>query len=428
VFDPKNPNKPVGWIRTKVNVEDHLIIPTLNPQMESPNEYAEDYVANLAQIPMDLTKPLWEIHILNMKTKDANAIAVFRIHHSIGDGISLMSLVLACTRKTSDPNAMPNFPTENKKKKSLVDTSSSFCLLGCFLWLMLVFKMIWNTFVDMCFFVATMVFLKDTKTCVKGSSGTGKAPKKFVYRILSLDDIKLVKNVMDVTINDVVLGITQAGLSQYLNKNYGEAKGDEKVQQNNLPKHIRLNSTLLVNIRPTSKIEDLIEQMEADESTTRKWEWGNSIGYILLPFHIALRDNPLDYIRSAKATIDKKKQSLEAIVTFICGKLVLKILGLKVTAALVHRMLSNTTLAFSNMVGPKEEISFYGHPMTFLAPSVYGHPQALTVHFQSYMNMMTLVLAVDQNVIPEPHKLCDDIEESLGLAKQAVEKTKVFKI
>lgn len=35
----------------------------------------------------------------------------------------------------------------------------------------------------------------------------------------------------------------------------GESKGDQNVQQNHLPQHIRLRSTLLVNIRPTSKIQ-----------------------------------------------------------------------------------------------------------------------------------------------------------------------------
>ncbi|XP_019104053.2 wax ester synthase/diacylglycerol acyltransferase 5 isoform X1 [Beta vulgaris subsp. vulgaris] len=427
VFHPKKHGKPVGWIRTKVNVDDHVIVPNLHSHINSPDKFVEDYVTNLTQTPMDLTKPLWEIHILNIKTKDANSIAIFRIHHSIGDGVSLMSLVLACTRKTSDPNAVPTFPTEDKKKKKLFENSSSFWLLSCFLWLWFALKMLWNTIVDLCFFLATMIFLKDTNTPVKASRGTEKGPKKFVYRILSLDDIKLVKNVMNVTINDVIVGITQAGLSRYLNRKYGESKGDQNVQQNHLPQHIRLRSTLLVNIRPTSKIQDLAEQMESNDPK-RKWEWGNSIGYILLPFDIALRDDPLDYIRKAKTTIDKKKQSLEAVFTFICAEFILKALGLGVTATITHRALSNATLSFSNVVGPKEEISFYGHPMTFLAPSVYGHPHALTVHFQSYMDQMTLVLAVDQNVIPEPHRLCDDIEEFLAFAKEAAQKKKIFHI
>lgn len=37
-------------------------------------------------------------------------------------------------------------------------------------------------------------------------------------------------------------------------------------------------------------------------------------------------------------------------------------------------MLANTTLSFSSMVGPAEKVEFYGHPIEYIAPSVYGHP------------------------------------------------------
>lgn len=61
-----------------------------------------------------------------------------------------------------------------------------------------------------------------------------------------------------------------------------------------------------------------------------KAKWGNWIGYVLLPFTIAIRDDPLDYVRDAKATIDRKKRSLEAIFTFSIAELALKLFGVKV--------------------------------------------------------------------------------------------------
>lgn len=42
------------------------------------------------------------------------------------------------------------------------------------------------------------------------------------------------------------------------------------------------------------------------------------------------------------------------------------------------------------------------------------------INFQSYVNKMTIVLSVDEGTIPDPHQLCDDIEESLRLIKNAV--------
>lgn len=68
--------------------------------------------------------------------------------------------------------------------------------------------------------------------------------------------------------------------------------------------------------------------MMAKGSKTR---WGNWIGYLLLPLNnIALEDDPLNYVRGAKAIADRKKHSLEAICTFTVAKLVLKLLGVKV--------------------------------------------------------------------------------------------------
>ncbi|PON98009.1 O-acyltransferase WSD1, C-terminal [Trema orientale] len=77
-------------------------------------------------------------------------------------------------------------------------------------------------------------------------------------------------------------------------------------------------------------------------------------------------------------------------------------------------------MAFSNVVGPLEEIGFYGEPMAFLAATTYGQPHELMVHFQSYVDKMSIVLSVDEATIPDPHQLCDDIAESLKLNKNAV--------
>ena len=61
-----------------------------------------------------------------------------------------------------------------------------------------------------------------------------------------------------------------------------------------------------------------------------KAKWGNKIGFVLLPFNIALQDDPLDYVRQIKAAIDRKKHSHEAMLTFFIIKMVLKLFGTKV--------------------------------------------------------------------------------------------------
>lgn len=60
----------------------------------------------------------------------------------------------------------------------------------------------------------------------------------------------------------------------------------------------------------------------------------------------------------------------------------------QITAYAARRAISNTTMAFSNMIGPLEEVGFYGHQIAYLAPSVYGHPHvsSLAKSSQPYMN------------------------------------------
>ncbi|KAJ8485897.1 hypothetical protein OPV22_018382 [Ensete ventricosum] len=77
----------------------------------------------------------------------------------------------------------------------------------------------------------------------------------------------------------------------------------------------------------------------------------------------------------AKATADRKKNSLEAIFTYKGAELIVKCFGIKAAAALRHRVLSNMTLSLSNMMGPVEQIVLYDHPLVYFALSVFGHPQ-----------------------------------------------------
>ncbi|CAA0385218.1 unnamed protein product [Arabidopsis thaliana] len=417
------------WVRTNVVVEDHFIVPKIKPQnIENSNAFLEDYVSDLMKIPLDTSRPLWELHLLDLKTSDAENVAVLKIHHSVGDGMSIMSLVLACMRKTSNPDELPSLPYQyrSSSRSSLLTTGSRSD--SRLLWLV---KVIWtavilglNTVCDALEFIVTTLFVKDTETPIKGDFLSTKSKQlRLVHRTVSLDDIKLTKNAMNMTINDVVLGVTQAGLSRYLARRYGEEETKNRKQKK-LPKRIRLRSALLVNLRPTTGIQDLADMMEKGS----KCRWGNWFGYVVFPFSIALRDDPLEHLEIAQKTISRKKNSYGAMLTYIFCRIIVKLLGIKVAATIINRMVSNTTMTFSNMVGPVEEVSFYGHPITYFASSAYGHPHALTIHCQSYMNKMTITLIVDPTVISDPHRLCDDWEESLRSIKAAVTKRESLRL
>ncbi|KAI8017885.1 O-acyltransferase WSD1 [Camellia lanceoleosa] len=92
----------------------------------------------------------------------------------------------------------------------------------------------------------------------------------------------------------------------------------------------------------------------------------------------------------------------------------------KVAGYLHYKVFSNTTLWFSNVPGTGDEIAFCGHEISYYAPTCYGQPNALMIHAVSYVNKLIFIISAEEETIPDPHQICDDLEESLNLIKAAV--------
>ncbi|MCO5587512.1 hypothetical protein L7F22_041461 [Adiantum nelumboides] len=196
------------------------------------------------------------------------------------------------------------------------------------------------------------------------------------------------------TVNDVVFGMIAAGMSHYLQRQSGSTKKQMA--------HLRVRACALVNTRKSPGLQEL-KSMLSGGSQAR---WGNNMGYVILPVPLLADENPLNYVHKAKSIIDKKKLSLGAAFSYASGKFLISLIGTKVPKRLTYNCTSHTTLAFSNIFGPLEEIQFFGHPVTHIIPTVAGQPQALCVHVQSYMGKVTLVVSSAKDIIPDPERLC----------------------
>lgn len=404
------------WVPTTVNLDDHIIYPELDAEAvaRDPDRAVEDYVATLSTLPMDESRPLWEFHVLDFPTSEAAATTAIRVHHSLGDGMSLLTLLMACTRGAADPArlpAMPPLPTRAGAIWQRQRPPASAGALAFAAWVWSFAVLAWHTAVDVAAFFATILFLRDPHTLFKRVNHGARQRKRLVHRGLSLDDVKLVKNAMNCTVNDVLVGLTYAALSRYYFRKTGNADTSREI-------HVR--SILLVNLRPTTSLQACVNMIESGKENDVKW--GNELGFIILPFHIGLHDDPLQYVRKAKKIVDRKKSSLEVVFTHLAAEVILKIFGLKAAGAIFHRMISHTTISFSNMIGPVEQVEFCGHPVVFIAPSGYGPPEALTVNFQSYVNTMMVNLAVDEAQFPDSHELLDDFVECLRIIRGAASK------
>ncbi|KAL6659197.1 hypothetical protein ACP70R_003237 [Stipagrostis hirtigluma subsp. patula] len=407
------------WVRTTVNLDDHIVVPTsLDPGAvaANPDKVVEDYVASLSTLPMDTARPLWDIHVLGFPTSEAAATVAVRVHHSLGDGASLLSLLFASGRSAANPETPPRMPAPGRRRSGPVYARprppQSAGAPAFAMWVWSYVALAWNTAVDVLGFVATILFLRDPHTLFKPADrGEARPGRRLVHRGLSLDDVKYIKNTLDCTVNDVMVGLTSAALSRYYFRKTGETKRN---------KYICVRSVIPVNLRSNPGIQTLTDMM--DSSKEEGVEWGVRLGHMIIQFYIALYDNPLEYIRRAKMTLDRKKCSLEVIFTRAVAEMMVKVFGEQVAGVVFGRLLNHTSLIFSNLMGPVEKIQLFGHPVVFIASSTVGTPEALTATYQSYNNTVRVTLAVDDTLIPDSHLLLDDFYESLKAIRDAASK------
>jgi hypothetical protein len=195
----------------KVNVDDHIIVPALDPVAveADTDQVVEDYAASLVTLPMDASRPLWEFHILDFPTSEATSTVVLRVHHSLGDGVSLMTLVFASARSVADPTRLPAMPKQPERTAAIYmprpRSAGAMAFLG---WVWSYFVLAWNTMVDVAFFAATVLFLRDPKTSFSCSDDESvfSPRRRFVHLSVSLDDVKFIKNAINcVSTNNATL-------------------------------------------------------------------------------------------------------------------------------------------------------------------------------------------------------------------------------
>ncbi|KAI5002631.1 hypothetical protein ZWY2020_027281 [Hordeum vulgare] len=306
------------WVNTDVNVDDHIVIPRLDPLdvASDPEKAVEDYVASLSLLPMDRCRPLWEFHFLDFPTSEAASTVVLRLHHSIGDCMSITTLLVASSRSMANRARLPAMPPPPKRTGPIYQPParpplSSVHYLALFAWIWSYFVLVWHTLVDTALIVATILFLSDPRTLFIRAQDHGESSrrKRFVHRSLSFDDVKLIKTAMNCTINDVLVGVTSAALSQY----YFRKTGDSNT------KKIGLRSCVLVDARPVSTRQTYVTRVET----------GNRLSGLMCPFNITLQDDPLEYVREAKRFMHRKKSSLAVMFTPVVGEMLVKYFGIK---------------------------------------------------------------------------------------------------
>lgn len=100
------------WKKVEVNLEQHVNVPTFPAGMkpEFYDKCFDEYITKIATDPFPENRPLWEIHLVKYPTSHAAGNLIFKLHHSLGDGFSLMGALLSCLQRADNPSLPLTFP------------------------------------------------------------------------------------------------------------------------------------------------------------------------------------------------------------------------------------------------------------------------------------------------------------------------------
>ncbi|KAL4573127.1 hypothetical protein LXL04_019922 [Taraxacum kok-saghyz] len=395
------------WKRVEVKAEDHITVPCfpegLSPQ--SYDHYFNDYLSKMAMDPLPQSKPLWEIHVIKYPTSNASGSVVFKLHHALGDGFSLMGALLSCLQRADNPSLPLTFPNFQKgvlkteiEEKSLIRVVPQ-ALSG-----------VLNTVMDFGWSILKSSFLEDGRTPIRSSKeGVEFRPINIMTMTFSLDQIKQIKSRLQVTINDVVTGMIFLGTRLYMEATNEKSRNGKST------------ALVLLNTRSIGGYKSVDEMVQNDEAQI---QWGNQFGFL----HVSLPDlhdqslNPLKFVHETQNIIKRKRNSSAVYLTGMLLEFVRKYRGPEATAEYIHSTLKNSSMTVSNMIGPLEKMTLSNQPVKGLYFMVVNVPQSLTVTVMSYMDQLRVAVGSEKGFI-DPVKFRTCTEKAFGMIFDAAVKS-----
>jgi len=404
-----------SWVTDAAfRIDHHVRRSPLRPRAgEEPLAALKRHVAELAATPLDASRPRWQFELVENLDGRGSAL-ICRIHHCIGDGIALMSVVLSIADggKAPPPPSQRDAghaddsdwladtlitPMADLARKAIAMTGQGLGqgmqalaqpgapLAGS----LEVARMAMRLVSDV---AALALMADDSPTRLKGHATPGK--RVAWGEPLALDAVKAVGKALDASINDVLLSCVAGAIGDYLRD-----KGDDPAG-----KHIR--AMVPVNLRPLDQAYKL----------------GNQFGLVplVLPIGIA---NPVERLVKVRAGMAELKGSYQPLLAF--GVLALSGLVVKpVQTAITDLFAKKATAVMTNVPGPRQ-------PMTFCGRSVrqvmFWVPQSgdigMGVSILSYAGGVQFGLITDARMCPDPEAIIErfapEFDKLLWLALMA---------
>lgn len=363
----------------------------------------QDLVSDLMSTPLDFSKPLWQMHLID--GYEDRCVLLVRLHHCIADGIALVQVMLSLT--DADPNAawpQPEARTGTRRgwnplapvvrptraaltltqkvatttvRTSLRVTRNPEELID-----------LARKGTDVALTTGRLLLMSpDPKTVYKGKLGVAK--KAAWSQPIPLEDVRLIGRAAGGTINDVLMAAAAGAMRRYL------------VQRGAVVDNLDFRAVIPVNLRPPHKATTL----------------GNKFGLVFLSLPIGIAD-PVERLRELKQRMDSLKDSTEPIVAF--G--ILGLIGMmpdRLEDVVVDIFGAKGTLVMTNVPGPREPLFLAGAAIDQMIVWV---PQSgrlgLGISILSYNGQVTIGVATDTGLVPDPETIVANFHEELTALKE----------
>ncbi|CAL5202805.1 unnamed protein product [Lathyrus oleraceus] len=373
------------WKKVVVKPEEHVKIPKFSENSPSRGLYdnhLREYVTSILIERTSQEKPLWEIHIINYPTTNAVSTIIFKLHHSLGDGYSIMGALLSCLQRVDDPSLPLSFPSRPQLNLKYEDES--------------LFKKICfgvNSFFSSISdfgssIIKTRIIADDITPIRSGYRGIDSQHIILSDILFSLDQVKEIKSKLGVTINDVVCGIIFYGLRLYMDEI------NERTKTSNSTALVMLNTR---NIKGYQSLKE----MQKPES---KGLWGNKISFLQIPIPKPNKSgifNPLEFVLETHDVLNKKKRSFSVHLIGLLMDLEMKLRGPEAVAKEIYNTIGNSSVLISNMVGPVEKMALANHPVNGLYFTTTCGPEDVNITIISYVKILRMSVKILKGFIDE---------------------------
>ncbi|EEQ98768.1 conserved hypothetical protein [Perkinsus marinus ATCC 50983] len=338
----------------------------------------DDKIEEIINVPLLTDKPLWQIHLLpaaqGAEQKDC---VLFRSHHTIGDGISLIQLLDAvAVSRDGGPITYVN-PKEKKPIKMSLLTKLVYGVLFSLEWVRSLIANVLQT--KSCF--ETEYGFNSSLAHRKGDLTYSGARKSICFKPFSLDYVKAIKNrsPKKTTVNDVLLGAMVGAMRRY----GGSAVDNNTVMRMLVP----VGAPLEFGPNPPPEGDRL----------------GNNFSFCSVDLSEAIRSkDSISRMLASSRPMNHLKKSLEFLTSMFITNTILPLMPKFVPQGSSMDLFSRHSIVFSNVPGMQTPCCFAGKEVESIYPIFLNIITQVIV--LSYNRKLMFNITLDPNVVKDYDK------------------------